>query len=136
MLGRTVAVILVLIIVGYALFIRPKEEDAPKRMSTFQWLMKKRREKKAAEFAEAAAVRAGRRDRNSAEAGAEAGVVSGHNAKSRTGFAEKSGASTEDETCGDATANITTGFDGSRTPKEGLTIAQQKRAKGEKKVRE
>jgi hypothetical protein len=44
-------VILVMVIVGYALFIRPKEEDAPKRMSTFQWLMKKRREKMEAEAA-------------------------------------------------------------------------------------
>jgi hypothetical protein len=51
MIGRTLAVLCVFIIVGYGLFVRPKEKDAPKRMSTFQWLMKKRREKKAAEAA-------------------------------------------------------------------------------------
>lgn len=121
MIGRTVAVILTLIIVGYALFIRPKEEDAPKRMSTFQWLMKKRREKRAAEFAEAAAARARGQNRKSAEGGVESG--------------NQSSASTDDGTGEDVAANTTAESDERATSTEALTIAQQKRAKGEKKVR-
>ena len=33
--GRTLAVLCVFVIVGYALFVRPKEKDAPKRKPSF-----------------------------------------------------------------------------------------------------
>ena len=75
MIGRTLAVLCVFVIVGYALFVRPKEKDAPKRMSTFQYLMKKRREKKAAEAAGGGDT-AGDAKAGGSEAGARAARVS------------------------------------------------------------